>query len=219
MVEISTSVLSVDEEKAITTFYNLEVAGTDYFHIDVMDGKFVKKDTTKKMLKYAEYIKHISNLPLDVHLMVEDVKAYVDSFISLDPDRITFHLEAIRKKEEIIKIIKYIKENGIKVSIAIKPNTKIEEIYPYLPYINMVLIMTVEPGEGGQVLIESTINKINKIKQYINENNLETVIEADGGINPENINSLKNAGIDIAVVGTEIINSNNFKETMKKLKK
>ncbi len=219
MVEISTSVLSVDEEKAITTFYNLEVAGTDYFHIDVMDGKFVKKDTTKKMLKYAEYIKHISNLPLDVHLMVEDVKAYVDSFISLDPDRITFHLEAIRKKEEIIKIIKYIKENGIKVSIAIKPNTKIEEIYPYLPYINMVLIMTVEPGEGGQVLIESTINKINKIKQYINENNLETVIEADGGINPENINSLKNAGIDIAVVGTAIINSNNFKETMKKLKK
>ena len=151
--------------------------------------------------------------------MVEDVKAYVDSFISLDPDRITFHLEAIRKKEEIIKIIKYIKENGIKVSIAIKPNTKIEEIYPYLPYINMVLIMTVEPGEGGQVLIESTINKINKIKQYINENNLETVIEADGGINPENINSLKNAGIDIAVVGTAIINSNNFKETMKKLKK
>ena len=219
MVEISTSVLSVDEEKAITTFYNLEVAGTDYFHIDVMDGKFVKKDTTKKMLKYAEYIKHISNLPLDVHLMVEDVKAYVDSFISLEPDRITFHLEAIRKKEEIMQMIKYIKENGIKVSIAIKPNTKIEEIYPYLPYINMVLIMTVEPGEGGQVLIEGTINKINKIKQYINENNLETVIEADGGINPENINSLKNAGIDIAVVGTAIINSNNFKETMKKLKK
>ena len=219
MVEISTSVLSVDEEKAITTFYNLEVTGTDYFHIDVMDGKFVKKNTTKKMLKYAEYIKHISNLPLDVHLMVEDVKAYVDSFISLEPDRIAFHLEAIRKKEEIMQMIKYIKENGIKVSIAIKPNTKIEEIYPYLPYINMVLIMTVEPGEGGQVLIESTINKINKIKQYINENNLETVIEADGGINPENINSLKNAGIDIAVVGTAIINSNNFKETMKKLKK
>ena len=219
MVEISTSVLSVDEEKAITTFYNLEVTGTDYFHIDVMDGKFVKKNTTKKMLKYAEYIKHISNLPLDVHLMVEDVKAYVDSFISLESDRITFHLEAIRKKEEIMQMIKYIKENGIKVSIAIKPNTKIEEIYPYLPYINMVLIMTVEPGEGGQVLIESTINKINKIKQYINENNLETVIEADGGINPENINSLKNAGIDIAVVGTAIINSNNFKETMKKLKK
>ena len=218
MVEISTSILGVGKEKTIKTFYELETAHTDYFHIDVMDGKFVKENTVSKMMEYAEYIKQISNLPLDIHLMVEDVKAYVDSYLSLEPDRITFHIEAIKDEKEIMKIIEYIKDNNTKVAIAIKPGTPVEKIYPYLPYIHMVLVMTVEPGQGGQELIESTINKIKKIKKYINENEIELDIEADGGINLQNIKKLKQAGIDIAVVGTAIINSKNYKDTIKNLK-
>ena len=219
MVKISTSILSVEKEKAIKTFYELETAHTDFFHIDVMDGKFVEQNTTRKMMEYAEYIKQISNLPLDVHLMVEDVKAYIDSYLSLEPDRITLHLEAMKTKEEIFSILRYVKENGVKVGIAIKPNTKIEDVYPYLPYLHMILIMTVEPGKGGQVLIESTISKIKELKQYIEKQDIEIDIEADGGIHLQNIEKLKQAGVDIAVVGTAIINSENFKETMKELKK
>ena len=182
MVKISTSVLSVEKENAIKTFYELETAHTDFFHIDVMDGRFVQNDTTRKMMEYAEYIKQISNIPLDVHLMVKDVKAYVDSYLSIEPDRMSFHIEALDEKQEIMEMIQYIKENNVKVGISISPNTKIQEIYPYLPYIHMAMVMTVEPGSGGQALIESTIDKIRKLKQYIDENNLEVDIEADGGV-------------------------------------
>ena len=120
MVEVSTSLLNVKKENAIATIYNLEVAKTDYFHIDVMDGKFVEQDTTELMHEYSTNIKQISNLPLDVHLMVEDVKAYIDSFIPYAPNIITFHLEACKDKEEVLNLIKYIKENNIKVGISIK---------------------------------------------------------------------------------------------------
>ena len=219
MVEISTSVLNVKKEEAIKTFYNLEVSGINFFHIDVMDGEFVENNTSSIMLEYSEYIKQISNIPLDVHLMVKDVKAYVDSFICVTPDRITFHIEALKEKEEAINIIKYIKDNNIKVGIAIKPETKIEELYEYLPFIHMALIMTVEPGEGGQKLIESTIEKIKELKKYIDDNDLEVDIEADGGINLDNIEKVKDAGCDIVVSGTAIINSGNYKETIAKMKK
>ena len=126
MVEISTSILSVKKGEESETFFKLERAKTDYFHIDVMDGKFVEKDTYKKMLEYASYIKRISNLPQDVHLMVENVKTAIDDFLSVEPNIITFHLEACKDKEEIYKYINYIKENNCKVGIAIKPETNIE---------------------------------------------------------------------------------------------
>ncbi|MFR5683302.1 MAG: ribulose-phosphate 3-epimerase, partial [Clostridia bacterium] len=183
MVEISASVLSVKKEEAIKTFYNLETAKIDYFHIDVMDGKFVEQDTADLMLEYTEYIKSISNLPIDVHLMVEDVYSYVQSYIALDPNIITFHYEAVKKKEDIKELINLIKENDIKVGISIKPETKLEEIKEFFPYLHQVLIMTVEPGYGGQTLIESTINKIKELKEYIEKENLELDIEVDGGIN------------------------------------
>ena len=219
MVEISTSVLNVKKEEAIKTFYNLEVSGINFFHIDVMDGEFVENNTSSIMLEYSEYIKQISNIPLDVHLMVKDVKEFVDSFICVNPDRITFHIEALKEKEEAINIIKYIKDNNIKVGIAIKPETKIEELYEYLPFIHMALIMTVEPGKGGQKLIESTIEKIKDLKKYIDDNDLEVDIEADGGINLDNIEKVKDAGCDIVVSGTAIINNKNYKETIAKMKK
>lgn len=218
MVEISTSILSIKKEDATAKIYDLEVAHTDYFHIDVMDGEFVQNNTLEVMKEYTNIIKQISNIPLDVHFMVKDVKKHVDEYIEFNPNIITFHYEALNSKEEVMKMIKYIKENNIKVGLSIKPNTKIEEIYELLPYIHMVLVMTVEPGKGGQKLITETLDKIKKLKEYITKNDIDLDIEADGGINLETIESVKNAGVDIAVVGNGIISTNDYKETIKKLK-
>jgi len=219
MIEVSTSILTVDEAEAIRIFYDLEVAKTDYFHIDVMDGKFVEKDTSVLMYGYASSIKQISNIPLDVHLMVENVKEYIDEYIALNPHYITIHYEACKDKKEVKELLKYILKNNIKCGLSVKPKTKIDEIYEFLPYINLVLIMTVEPGKGGQKLIPETLDKISKLKEYLYQNNLETYIEADGGIKLENVDKLKEAGTDIVVVGSGIINSDDYKKTITELKK
>ena len=219
MVEVSVSILNVKDDKAIQTLYNLETAGVNYFHIDVMDGKFVKNDTTNKMLEFSEYLNQISNLPLDVHLMVEDVESYIKSFAIFEPNIMTFHLEAAKSKEEIFKWIKLLNENNIRVGISIKPNTKVEDIYDYLPFVHLVLVMTVEPGKGGQKLLPDTIEKIKELKKYINENNLEVDIEADGGINTENAEIVKQAGANILVSGSAIVNATDYKEVVNKLKK
>ena len=124
MVEISTSILNVEKSNAMKAFYGLEVAHTDYFHIDVMDGKFVPKNTVEIMKEYANSIKQMSNIPLDVHLMVEDVKAFIDDYVGLEPNIITFHLEAAKSKEEVMKFINYIKENNIKVRNICKTKYK-----------------------------------------------------------------------------------------------
>ena len=217
-MEISTSILSVKKENCIQTFYNLETAGTDYFHIDVMDGKFVKNNTVKLMTEYSEYLNTITNVPLDVHLMVEDVLSFIKSFMIFEPRNIIIHYESAKTKEELLEWIEFIKKNNCKVGISIKPNTKVEDIFELLPLIHTVLIMTVEPGKGGQTLIEGTIDKIRKLKEYIEKENLEVDIEADGGINTNNISNLADAGVDIAVVGTYLINSKDYKETINQLK-
>ena len=219
MVEISTSILSVKKGQESETFFALEKAKTNYFHIDVMDGKFVENNTYEKMREYASYIKRISNLPLDIHLMVDDVKEAIDDFLAVEPNIITFHLEACKNKQEVMELINYIKQNNCKVGIAIKPNTKIEEITEYLPYLHQVTIMTVEPGKGGQKLIECTIDKIAELKKYIEENNLDIDIEADGGININNVEKVKQAGANIIVAGTAIIDSEDFKQIINELKK
>lgn len=218
MVELSASILSVEKEKAIKTFYNLEEAKIDYFHIDVMDGKFVKEDTSILMKEYTEYLKQITNLPLDVHLMVEDVKSYLISYSALEPSNITFHLEAGKNKEEIMEWINFIKQEGIKVGISIKPDTKVEEIKPYLQYINLCLVMSVEPGYGGQEFIEAVIPKIQELNRYREEQSLDYIIEVDGGINQETVAKVKDAGVDIITVGSYLVKSENYKETVKNLK-
>lgn len=218
MIEISTSILTVEKEKATKIFYDLEVAGTNYYHIDVMDGKFVEKDTEELMYEYANIIKQISNLPLDVHFMVKDVKEHIDKYIPLEPSIITFHYEACKNKEEVLEFINYIKQNNIKPAISIKPNTGIDEIKEFLPFLHMVLIMTVEPGKGGQKLIPETLTKVKELKKYIDDNNLDTYIEVDGGINKNTINEAKKTGIDIAVAGSAIISSDNFKNAITELK-
>lgn len=218
MVEVSTSILSIKEGEESESFFKLEVAKTDYFHIDVMDGKFVEKNTYEKMLDNASYIKRISNLPLDVHLMVEDIKTAIDDFLAVNPNIITFHLEACRSKEEVYEMIQYIKENNCKVGISVKPNTKIEEIYEFLPYIHTCLVMTVEPGKGGQTLMTDMLNKIATLKKYVEEQNLELDIEADGGINLKTAPEVKKAGANVLVSGTAIVMAKDFKVIIDELK-
>ena len=217
-MEIATSILNVKEAESIKTFYRLEIAHTDYFHIDVMDGNFVKNNTIELMERYADSLKNITNIPLDIHLMVKDIKKYVDEFASCMPRNITFHIEATENKEEAIQLIKYIKEQDCKVGIAVNPETDITEIYDLIPLVHNVMIMTVEPGKGGQTFITDMTKKIAKLKSYITDNNLDTEIEVDGGINLDNIQEVKNAGADISVVGTFLINSQDYKDTINKLK-
>ncbi len=218
MVEISTSILNVEKKDAMKVFYGLEVAHTDYFHIDIMDGKFVPKNTAELMKEYTTSIKQMSNIPLDVHLMVENVKEYVDEYLAFEPNIITFHVEAMSSKEEVINMINYIKQNNVKVGLSVKPNTKIEDIYEYLPNIHLCLVMTVEPGLGGQKLIPETLEKVKKLKEYIEENNIDIDIEVDGGINSETIEQAKNAGANIFVAGSAIVNKENYEEAIDNLR-
>lgn len=219
MTEVSVSILSMDEENAVSTFYNLETAKIDYFHIDVMDGKFVEKNNLDQMKEYSLTISHITNVGLDVHLMVENVEEIMDEYIPLEPKIITFHYEAIPAKERLMNVIEEIKRNGIKVGLAISPETPVETIKEFLPYLHQVLIMTVVPGKGGQKLIPDTIDKIKELKQYILQNHLENIdIEADGGINAENAQSVKDAGCDILVAGSYITSAENYAKAVKMLK-
>ena len=212
MIEVSTSILNMENGREAETILGLEKARTDYIHIDVMDGKFVEKDTYQKMIEHASYIKRISNIPLDVHLMIEDVKKGIKDFSAMEPNIITFHLEACKDEKEVFEMINLIKENNCKVGISVKPNTKIEEIYKYLPYIHTCLVMTVEPGKGGQTLLIDMIKKIKTLKKYIEENSLEVDIEADGGINLSTYEAVKEAGANILVSGVAILMAKNYKD-------
>ena len=163
MVEVATSLLDIEKEKIIKTIYDLEVAGTNYFHIDVMDGKFVENNTIEKMREYTEYIKQVSNTPIDVHLMVEDIEPYLKEYIDMGVQSIIFHIESCKNEEEALKWISYLKDNNIKAGITLKPKTNIEDIYKYIPYIHKVLVMTVEPGKGGQKFLPETIDLFMKM--------------------------------------------------------
>ena len=219
MVEISTSILSTLKGKEADTFFGLEKAKTDYFHIDVMDGKFVENDTYEKMLGYSSYIKRISNIPQDVHLMVENIKEAVDDFLAIEPNIITFHYEACKSNEEVLEMINYIKQNNCKVGISVKPNTPIEKIYEFLPFVHQVLVMTVEPGKGGQTLLTDMLAKIKTLKTYIDKNELEIDIEADGGINLQTADAVKEAGANILVAGSAILIAKDFKVIIDELRK
>lgn len=219
MVEVSTSILTVESGKEAETFLALEKSKTDYFHIDVMDGKFVERDTYKNMLEYSSYIRRISNLPIDVHLMVEDVETGIEVFSAVEPNIITFHLETCKNKEVVMKNINLIKEKGARVGIALKPNTAIEEVYEYLPFIHMCLIMTVEPGKGGQTLITDMLAKIEKLKTYIDKKNMEIDIEVDGGINLKTVKRVKEVGANVLVAGTAILRASDYKVIIDELKR
>ena len=219
MKEVSTSILNAEKGKEAEIILKLEKARTDYFHIDVMDGKFVEKNTYNWMKEISSYIKRISNLPLDVHLMVEDVKTAIDDFLALEPNIITFHYEACKNDDEVMDIINLIKQNNSKVGISIKPDTPVEKIFKFLPYIHVALIMTVEPGKGGQTFLSDMVAKIENLKNFEKENDLDFQIEVDGGINLATCEKVKQAGAEILVSGTAILKATDYKVIIDELKK
>ena len=150
--------------------------------------------------------------------MVEDVETGIEVFSAVEPNIITFHLEACKSHEDVMNNIKLIKEKGARVGIAIKPETKLEDVYQYLPYIHMCLVMTVEPGKGGQTLITDMLAKISELKTYIEKNNIEIDIEVDGGINLKTVQRVKDAGANILVAGTAILMASDYKAIIDELK-
>ena len=203
-MKISASFLSI-KDNLKENIKRLTKTDIDYLHLDIMDGCFVKNKTWN-----IEQIKDLINYekPLDIHLMVDDIYKYVDEFQTLKPVYLTFHYEI---NCDIMKVINYIKKYNIKVGISIKPETDIEQILPYLPYVDLVLIMSVEPGTGGQSFITNTIDKIRKL-QAIDGNFL---IEVDGGINIDTIDFVKN--VDIIVVGSYITDGD-YEQRIKNIK-
>lgn len=219
MIEVSTSVLNLSEEDCVHSFYNLETARTDYFHIDVMDGEFVENDTSSRMLEYATTLSHITQLGLDVHLMVNNPEKFLDDYVSLKPRILSFQVEPLlNDKQRIFNIIDDLKRNGIRAGLAINPGTSIEEIKEFLPHIHMVLVMSVWAGRGGQAFIPESVNKIKELKEYLDKNNLDLDIEVDGGINDKTSKLVRDAGANILVAGTYILGAEDAKTAINTLK-
>ena len=208
-MEISVSYLSskYNTEKTISL---IEKTNANYIHVDLMDGGFVlnKNFTIDEITKLLS--KHIK--PLDVHLMTFDPIIYIDELSKLKPEFITFHVEATK---DIIKTIEKIKNYNIKIGLAIKPSTDLYELMPYLPLIDLVLIMSVEPGAGGQKFIMSSVSKLNELIKIRQDNNLNFKIEMDGGINKDTIKYVRN--LDIVVSGSYICMSENYQMQIDKL--
>lgn len=213
---VSISLLACDflnVEKEITLARD---SGVDYLHFDVMDGHFVNNISFGIPLLKSISKKKI--LPNDVHLMITDPNKYIDAFASAGSDIITFHYEAVNE-EEIIPLINKIHNLNVKAGLSIKPKTDVDEILKYLPYLDLVLVMSVEPGFGGQSYLPNSTEKIKKLRDYIDKNNLKTLIEVDGGINNETSVLAKDAGVDILVAGSYLFSHDDIKERVNLLKK
>jgi len=214
MIIVSPSILSADFANLERDIKSVETAGADWLHIDVMDGHFVPNITIG--VPVVKSIKKITKLPLDVHLMIENPDKYIEPFAKAGADIITFHYEAFSEHDTIIKTINEIKNYGLKAGISIKPKTESKAIYPFLKYLDLVLIMTVEPGFGGQKFIEYCAQKI----PYIKENsNKDIIIQVDGGINETTGDICTKLGANSLVAGNYIYSSTNKSQAIKNLKK
>ena len=210
-MEISVSVLnSIDR---ITDVKKLNNTNCDYIHIDVMDGMFVKP--VEFSFDEVKDIINVSNKKIDVHLMCDDPIKYIEKLVNYNIYNITFHEEIDGNLFDIIDIIK---KHNINVGMSIKPNTSIDKLYKYLDKIDLVLVMSVEPGYGGQKFMTSSLDKVRELKKIIKERNLNVKIEIDGGVNDTNIDLIKESLVDISVVGSYITKSNDFNKSINKLK-
>lgn len=209
---LAPSILTVKEEERNSVLTELSNLGIIYLHLDIMDGKFVPNTTPgvcllKKINKF--------DFVFDTHLMVEDPINYIDKFYNAGSDIITFHYEAVK---DVLPLIRKIKSLGIKCGVSIKPGTSPEVLLPYLKELDQILIMSVEPGFGGQKFMESSLEKIKYLDELRNKNDeYNYLIEVDGGINLNNVEMVRNAGCNVVVMGTALINSNDKKNVIDKV--
>lgn len=200
---LSISILGIKDDK--NKLIEIDKLNPEYLHLDIMDGRFVSN--TVDMFSLPDL-----NTAKDIHLMVEDVKAYVELYKKYNPEYITFHVEIGNTKE----LIEYIHSLGIKVGLSLKPGTSLEDVKPYLGMVDLVLVMSVEPGKGGQAFITDSIDKVKQLHQLRVEKKYNYVIEIDGGINADTIKLVSEC--DLFVVGSYITSSDNFEERISSLK-
>lgn len=214
MIKISPSVLACDLSRLAKEVEEIHSAGADMIHLDVMDGVFVTNISFG--LPVIKCLRKNSKAFFDVHLMITEPEKYIERFITeCGADLISFHLEATNVPDKCIEIIK---KHGKKAAITVKPNTPIETVYPYLDKCDMVLVMTVEPGYGGQALIPECLDKVKELKEEIERRNLSVDIEVDGGINTENAKDAIKAGANILVAGSAVFGAADRREAMKKIR-
>ena len=217
MSKLSPSLLSANFYNLKDDIEILEKNKIEYLHLDVMDGVFVN-NISFGFPVINEIKKHNSNFIMDAHFMIIEPEKYIDRAKEVGCDIFTFHYEAINDTKNIISIIDKIHSTGMKAGISIKPNTKVENIYEYLKKIDLLLVMSVEPGFGGQKFMEDSLLKVNKLKEYRYNSKLDFIIEIDGGINIENIKRVKDAGCDLIVAGSAVF-KNDINKNINELNK
>ena len=213
MIKISPSVLAADLSNLASEVASIEAAGADMVHLDVMDGAFVTNISFG--LPVISSLRKHSNMIFDVHLMIQSPEKYAERFIEAGADILTFHLEACDDPDALIEKIRSL---GVMAAISVKPNTPIEEVYPYLDKCDMVLVMTVEPGYGGQKLIPETLEKVRKLKAEIQKRDLLVEIQVDGGINADNANMAVEAGAGILVAGSAVFSATDKRAAIEALR-
>jgi ribulose-phosphate 3-epimerase len=209
MIKLSPSILSADFSNLLTDITAAEEAGVDLLHIDVMDGHFVPNISLGPVIMNS--IKGKTSLPFDVHLMIENPDKYVPEFVQGGADIITVHVETC---PHIHRTIQNIKSYGIKAGVSLNPGTSLHAIEEVLEEIDMVLIMSVNPGFGGQKFIEGSLRKISELRKMIDSRGLDIDIEVDGGVKVDNVSKIIDAGANVIVAGSAIFNGNNIKENV-----
>ncbi len=210
-IKIAPSVLSADFSKMGEEIKRIEKGGADLVHCDVMDGVFVPNITFG--IKMVEDMRKVTNLPLDVHLMIVHPEKYVEKFAKAGADYITVHWEACQ--DNLAEVLTLIKSTGKKCGAVINPDTPVEKIEKVIPLCDLVLVMSVFPGFGGQKFIPSVLDKCREIKEIINKTGKDILLEIDGGINRDNIQTVKSYGVDIAVAGNAVFKAEDIEKEIK----
>ena len=213
MIKIAPSILSADFSRLGDEVRAIDVAGADYVHIDIMDGHFVPNITIGPLVVGA--VRPITELPLDVHLMIENPDQYIPDFARAGADIIVVHAEAVRHLHRTVQLIKSL---GKKAGVSLNPATSLSTLDIILPDLDLVLLMTVNPGFGGQSFIESSLPKITELRRRIDELDLPIELEVDGGVKVDNIEEIAAAGADVFVAGSAVFGADNYQTTISRLK-